>query len=109
MDQRLNKIEDKLDVMDDKIDKLVVTTATNSVVLDEHMRRSDALEKRNDLLEQSIVLQREEFKQAVISQKEELQKELAPIKVVADRLKFSVVLIMSIVSLIATLKHLGLF
>lgn len=109
MDQRLNKIETKIDKLDEKVEKLVVTTATNSIVLDEHMRRSDALEKRNDLLEQSIALQREEFKQAVISHKEELHKELAPIKTVVDRVKFSAVLLMSIVSIIATLKHLGLF
>lgn len=98
MDQRLNKIEDKIDALDNKLDQLVVATIQNTRSLEEHMRRTDAVEKRNDLLEQSLQLHRQE-----------VAKEIAPIKIIADRIKFSVVFVTGFITLLYYLKHLGLF
>ena len=98
MDHRLNKIEEKIDTLDNKLDQLVIATVQNTRSLEEHMRRTDAVEHRNDLLEQSLELHRQE-----------IAKELAPIKVVIDRLKFSVLFISGTLTLLYYLKHLGIF
>jgi hypothetical protein len=43
-DDQINRIEDKIDTIVDKIGNIDITLAKQSIILDEHTRRSTALE-----------------------------------------------------------------
>jgi hypothetical protein len=66
---RLESFERSITAMDEKVDQLVITTAKQEENVKEHMRRSDALEKRQDIHEASA-------KAAL----ELLRKEMEPVK-----------------------------
>jgi hypothetical protein len=52
MDERINRLEDKLDRMDGRLDKMAVILAKNTELLDIHIKRTDLLE---DYLRDEIV------------------------------------------------------
>jgi hypothetical protein len=51
MDDHQKRIEDKLDRLDERMDKMNETLIKNTVVLDEHQRRSIASENRLEVVE----------------------------------------------------------
>jgi archaellum component FlaC len=54
MDERIERIENKLNKIDHTLTKIEVTLAVNTKSLEEHMRRSDALEKMIDRVETDL-------------------------------------------------------
>lgn len=44
MENKIDKLESKLEVLDEKLDDIVLTLVTNTKSLDEHMRRTAILE-----------------------------------------------------------------
>lgn len=62
MSEKIDKVIDKLDKMDERLDRIDVTTAKQGVVLEEHVKRTNALEAKIDVHETKV------------------EKELAPIR-----------------------------
>jgi len=44
----LNKIFDKVEKIDDKVDAIDITTARQQIILDEHIKRTEILETRTE-------------------------------------------------------------
>jgi archaellum component FlaC len=55
-DDRLDRIEDKLDRINDKIANIDVTLAKQSVILDEHIKRSNMLEEKMKPVEKHVAI-----------------------------------------------------
>lgn len=49
-----NRLEDKIDRMSDKITSIDVTLAKQSVILEEHVKRSNLLEEKMEPLEKHV-------------------------------------------------------
>lgn len=62
---KLNSIEDKVDKLDSRIDNIDVTLGVQSVVLQDHTRRSLANERAVDLLKEQIQSNRDEAKEDI--------------------------------------------
>lgn len=57
-DDRFNRVEERLEKLDDKVETVSKTTDKNSVVLEEHQRRALANERHAHLLEQQIAAEK---------------------------------------------------
>lgn len=77
MEKRLDSIEDAVKDIRDKVQEIAVDTAENKIHLQEHMRRTEAVEKHCMLLEQAIKDNREES-----------NRKISPLQKFADRTKF---------------------
>lgn len=53
-DKRLNRIEEKLDTITDRLASIDVTLAKQSVILDEHVKRSNLLEAKLTPVERHV-------------------------------------------------------
>ena len=51
-----HRLEDKLDLISDRIQSIDVTLAKQHVILDEHIRRTGLLEKRVEPVEKNMVM-----------------------------------------------------
>jgi hypothetical protein len=51
MQELLERLENKIDILDDKLDSIDKTLFAQSITLDEHQKRSTSSEKRIELLE----------------------------------------------------------
>lgn len=56
MDRRLDKIEDKLDIVSDKIASIDKTLAAQHVSLQEHIRRTNILENKLEPVERHVTM-----------------------------------------------------
>lgn len=94
MDNKFDRLEAKLDSMDSKLDKVEVVLAQNTQILDEHQRRSIALEQYVEKLETHLT------------------SEIAPVKMHVERITWAVKGILWFLSasaaVIITLKKLSL-
>jgi len=62
MDDRLERIENKLDKVVDNISEINATTAKQQVSLDYHIKRTDLLEKKLEPVEEHVALMSSVFK-----------------------------------------------
>lgn len=92
--KRLNSNHDKLDA---KVDKLIIDATANTENLKEHMRRTEAAEKHNQLLEQ-----------ALMDYKEETDQKLSGFQKFLDRFRFFFYLCGILGGLIGLLAKVGL-
>ena len=93
-----DKIEIKLDNLSENITEIKLQGASNSTILSEHIRRSEANEKQVELLG-TIVQQN----------KEHLENRIAPLARVWDRTKFLFTVISTIIAGLLSLQALGVF
>lgn len=110
-DDRFDRLEAKIDDVKDKlvqlaetnykaISELKLVAVENTLSLDEHMRRTEAVEENNKLL--SLAMEQREKENA---------ENIKPLFQFMDRVKFSGVILGSLggaVATIATLQRLGL-
>lgn len=96
-DNRFNRLEERLDSINDRITELAVQTTENSANLKEHMRRTLAVEETNELLRQLIELN-----------KKELEKKIQPLQKFVDRTMFLGTLLSSLFAFVLGLSKLGL-
>lgn len=54
MEKRLDRLEEKLDTVSDQLTSIDKTLLTNTIILEEHQRRSLANEKAVELLESQL-------------------------------------------------------
>jgi hypothetical protein len=105
---RFDKLEAKIDDIKDKlvqlaetnykaISELKIVAVENTISLDEHMKRSDALERSNNLLQKSIE-----------DRSETLQTQIEPLKQFVDRAKFLGIVIGTLAATLVTLQQLGI-
>ena len=63
-EKRLERIEDKIDKVVEHISSIDITLAKQSVVLDEHIRRTNILEKKIEPIEEHVSSMRTALKTA---------------------------------------------
>lgn len=95
-DQKLDRLETKIDKLDDRLDAINLTLVKNTDVLDAHHQRSILLEKQVNMMEA------------------ELENELAPIKKHVDSVKYGIKALMwlgsfivGLLGVLVVLKELG--
>lgn len=54
MDEKLNKLEAKIDALDEHLGSIDITLVKQEASLSEHMKRSDSLEKMVNLLQSEL-------------------------------------------------------
>ena len=54
LDNKVDKLDTKFDKIDERVDNVDVTLAKQHIQLSEHIRRTEALEMRNEKFEQSV-------------------------------------------------------
>lgn len=97
-DKRLERLENKIDKQDQRIDDISMTLVEIKENLKEHMRRSLANEESNDLLQE-----------LVNDNKKEVEGRLKSLEKVKDRLHFLGWVLAAALGLLETIKKLGFF
>lgn len=91
----LEKLETKIEKIDQRLDDQAITLAKNTTILEEHIRRTD-------LAEMHIEIHQQEHQEQIEKIENKLTAELEPVKKHVDRMQFVGSVIWSILLYIGT-------
>lgn len=96
MELRFQRLEDKIDTLNEHLSNILTTTIENTANLREHMRRTELNEEQVALLRELIDIH-----------KKDLETKLDPVLTFVDRIKFTLTALSFLGALILSLDKLG--